>query len=106
MSTAFANDEHPENVFAQQLYVMGRRGDVFLGISTSGNSGNILQALKVAKVKNILTIALTGKTGGKLSELCDISINVPSDITHEIQEYHLPIYHTLCMMLEDYFYGE
>ena len=106
LSTAFANDEHPENVFAQQLYVMGRTGDAFLAISTSGNSRNITQAVTVAKVKNIATIALTGRHGGRLAALCDCAIKVPTDITHEIQELHLPIYHTLCVMLEEYFYGD
>ncbi len=106
LSTAFANDEEPLNVFAQQLYVMARGNDAFLGISTSGNSENILRAVTIAKAKNIPTIALTGKSGGKLAKMCDYAITVPSDITYEIQEFHIMIYHTLCIMIEDYFYGE
>ena len=105
LSTAFANDEEPLNVFAQQLYVMARGNDVFLGISTSGNSENILRAVTIAKAKKIPTIALTGCNGGKLAQACDYSITVPSIVTHEIQEYHIMVYHTLCLMIEDYFYG-
>ncbi|UDQ97464.1 SIS domain-containing protein [Lentisphaerota bacterium WC36G] len=106
LTTAFANDEEPLNVFAQQLYVMARRNDVFLGISTSGNSENILRAVTIAKAKKIPTIALTGNSGGRLAKVCDYTITVPSDVTHEIQEYHIMVYHTLCIMIEDYFYGK
>lgn len=106
LSTAFANDVCPELVFAQQIYVLGKPGDVLLGISTSGNSKNVLHALKIASAKKLKTILLTGKSGGKGFDLVDCSINAPSDVTYMIQEYHLPIYHTLCLMLEEYFYGD
>lgn len=82
----------------------GKPGDVFIGISTSGNSENVMMAALVAKALKIKTIALVGKDGGKLKEICDCSIVVPSEITADIQEYHLPVYHTLCAMLEAYFF--
>jgi len=110
LSTAFANDEDPTITFAQQVYGYGRPGDVLIGISTSGNSRNVINAVKTAKAIGITTIGMTGSTdkaGEKTSEmssLCDICINVPASITAEIQELHLPIYHTLCAMLEEEFF--
>ncbi|MBE5980964.1 MAG: SIS domain-containing protein [Paenibacillaceae bacterium] len=106
LSTAFLNDVDPTFTFAQMLYGYGVEGDVFLGISTSGNSQNIINALMVARAKNIKTIGLTGKTGGKMKNLCDITICVPEDETFMIQELHLPIYHALCAMLEADFFTE
>jgi D-sedoheptulose 7-phosphate isomerase len=106
LSTAFLNDVKSDMVFAQQLYVLARPKDVFLGISTSGNSSNVLKALQVAKALELNTIILTGKNGGKCSEIADCSMKAPSNIVYRIQEYHLPIYHTLCLMLEEYFFGE
>ena len=106
LSTAFSNDVMPDMVFAQQLYVLAKPGDVFLGISTSGNSSNVFKALQVANGIELDTIILTGNNGGKCSRIADCSIKVPSDIVYRIQEYHLPIYHTLCLMLEEHFYGE
>ncbi|GLB24710.1 phosphoheptose isomerase 2 [Lacrimispora xylanolytica] len=106
LSTAFLNDVDPTLTFAQMLYGYGVEGDVFLGISTSGNSKNIINALMVAKAKNIKTIGLTGKSGGKMKDLCDITICVPEDETFMIQELHLPIYHALCAMLEADFFTE
>ncbi len=105
LSTAFGNDVDGSLIFAQQLYAMGKTGDVLMGISTSGNSNNILHCMRVAKAMDIKTILLTGESGGKCKELADISICVPAKITHHIQELHLPIYHTMCLILEEHFYG-
>lgn len=105
LSTAFANDVDPEMVFAQQVYGYGRKGDVFLGISTSGNSRNVVNAAKVAKALNLTVIALTGPKGGELAKICDVLINVPGETTGDIQEHHLPVYHALCAMLEEKFFG-
>ncbi|MCX6984574.1 MAG: SIS domain-containing protein [Lentisphaerae bacterium] len=104
-TTAYINDVCAEMVYAQQLHVLGRKGDVFIGISSSGNADNVLNTLKVAKVSGIKSILLTGKRGGKCAGFADCCIKVPSEETYKIQEYHLPIYHALCAMLEDYFYG-
>ena len=93
-------------VFAQQLYGFGRPGDVFLGISTSGNSKNVLNATVVARVEGIRVIGLTGAKGGKLAEVADIAIKAPETETYKVQECHLPIYHCLCLMLEDQFFGD
>lgn len=103
--TAFLNDIGATNVFAQQVYGYGKIGDVLLAISTSGNSKNVCNAVKVANVLGVKSIALTGAAGGKLSELCEVSINVPATDTVKIQEYHLPVYHALCAMLEEHFFG-
>lgn len=105
LSTAYSNDAKPEMVFAQQVYGYGKEGDVLIGISTSGNSRNVIYAMKTAKAKGLKTIALTGKSGGDLKELSDICICAPSEITYKIQELHLPIYHTLCIMIEEVFFG-
>jgi len=105
LATAFSNDVNPSMVFAQQVYGYGQSGDVLIGLSTSGNSDNVLNAIKIAKLIGLKTIGLTGESGGMMRELCDITICVPSNVTPEIQEYHLPIYHTLCIMLEEVFFG-
>lgn len=91
-------------MFAQQLFGYGRERDVFLAITTSGNSKNILNAVVVAKAMGIKVIGLTGKSCGKLNRFANCMIKVPEDETYKIQELHLPIYHTLCMMLEDHFF--
>ncbi|CUO52870.1 sugar isomerase (SIS) [Enterocloster clostridioformis] len=104
LSTAFLNDVNGEMIYAQQLYGYGKKGDVFMGISTSGNAENVMYAVAVAKASGIKTIGLTGKNGGKMAGTCDCSIVVPSDETFKIQELHLPIYHALCLMLEEHFY--
>ncbi len=106
MMTAYNNDKQADLVFAQQVLGYGKKGDVLLAISTSGNSENVLHAARVAKVMGIKVISLTGKTGGKLKELSDILLSVPSTITYQIQEYHLPIYHALCLALEKEAFGE
>ena len=103
LSTAFLNDKDGKAVFAQQLLGYGKKGDVFLGISTSGNSENVVCAAVVAKALGIAVIELTGNNGGKLSRYADISIRVPEDETFKIQELHLPVYHCLCLMLESQF---
>lgn len=106
LSTAFLNDKDGKAVFAQQLLGYGKKGDVFLGISTSGNSQNILYAAVTARAMGIPVIVLTGASGGRLSALADQSIRVPETETFKIQELHLSVYHCLCLMLEDYFFGE
>lgn len=101
LNTAFANDCDPEMIFAQQVYGYGRKGDVLLAISTSGGSRNVLYAAVAAKAKGLKVIALTGRSGGRLASLSDISIKVPETETYKVQEFHLPVYHCLCLMLED-----
>ena len=104
LSSAFANDVDGVLSYAQQVNGYGRTGDVFLGISTSGNAENVMYAAVTARAKGMRVIALTGKTGGKLGAFADISIIVPEQETYKIQELHLPIYHALCLMLEERFY--
>lgn len=99
-NSAFANDVSWESAFAQSVNALGHCGDVFLGITTSGNSANIVNAVRVAKAKGIGSIVLTGKTGGKCKALADVCIIVPENETFKIQERHLPIYHALCAMVE------
>ena len=103
--TATANDQDGKLIFAQQVWGLGQAGDILLAISTSGNSQNVLLAAKTARAKNMLVIGLTGATGGKLAELCDITINVPSDNVAQIQEMHLPIYHHICASVEAHFFA-
>ena len=98
--TAVGNDYGYDQLFRRQIEANGVGGDVFLGISTSGNSPNILQALEAARLKGITTFGLTGKTGGKMRELCDHCLCVPSEDTPRIQESHILIGHTLCAMVE------
>ncbi|MCR5734281.1 MAG: SIS domain-containing protein [Lachnospiraceae bacterium] len=105
LTTAYINDADGYGVFAQQLFGFGREGDVFLAISTSGNSSNIINAAVLAKALGIKTIGLTGRSGGRLKEFADVCVRVPEDETYRIQELHLPIYHTWCLMLEDRFFG-
>lgn len=102
--TAFANDVAPDMVFAQQVHGYGSAGDVVLGISTSGTSPSVLNALRVARALHLHTIGLTGQDGGGMVELCDVTIRVPYTDTARIQERHLPIYHALCAMLEETFF--
>jgi D-sedoheptulose 7-phosphate isomerase len=104
LTSAVANDIDVDLVFAQQITGYGDAGDILIGMSTSGNSQNVIDALIVAKAKGLVTIGLTGKTGGRMKEFCDILINVPQTRTAFVQELHLPVYHTLCMMVEDYFF--
>jgi D-sedoheptulose 7-phosphate isomerase len=105
LTTAFMNDSNPELIFAQQVNGYGKPGDVFLGISTSGNSRNVLFAAVAAKAKGLKVIGLTGQKPCKLAQLADVCIQVPETETYKIQELHLPVYHCLCMMLEEHFFG-
>jgi D-sedoheptulose 7-phosphate isomerase len=104
--TATANDGNFDMVFAQQIYGLGRPGDVLLAISTSGTSKNIVNAVIIAKAFGLKSIVLTGKSGGNLAPLADVAIKVPSDNVAEIQEMHLPVYHWLSTQLEATFFPE
>lgn len=104
LSTAYMNDCEPLLCFAQQVNGFGRPGDVFVGISTSGNSKNVLYAAVAARAKGMKVLGLTGANDSKLKELSDVCIQVPQTETYMVQELHLPIYHCLCLMLEDKFF--
>ncbi len=104
LTTAYMNDCEPLLCFAQQLYGYGKTGDVFLGISTSGNSKNILYAAVTARAKGMKVIGLTGEKESRLSAISDVCIRVPQSETYKVQELHLPIYHCLCLMLEEHFF--
>lgn len=106
LSTGFANDMAPDVCFAQQVLGYGKKNDTLLGISTSGNSKNVVYALEVAKSIGVKTIALTGHKDSKLSAIADIAIKVPSTVTYQIQELHLPVYHAICLALENEFFGD
>lgn len=106
LSTAYMYDCEPLLCFAQQVNGYGKAGDVFLGISTSGNSKNILYAATTAHAKGMKVIGLTGAKDSKLTQMSDVCIKVPQTETYMIQELHLPVYHCLCLMLEDEFFGE
>lgn len=99
--TAIANDNNPDLIFAQQVAGYGSAGDVLIALSCSGNSQNIMDAIITAKAKGMLVIAFTGITGGKMRPYCDILINVPEQRTSFVQELHLPVYHTICLMVEE-----
>lgn len=104
LSTAFSNDVDGEMTYAQQVYGYGQAGDVLLGISTSGNAKNIDYAVTVAKAKGMKVIGLTGRDGGRLGMRADAAVIVPEQETYQIQELHLPVYHALCLMLEERFF--
>ena len=106
LNTAYMNDCEPLLCFAQQVNGYGKAGDVFLGISTSGNSKNVLYAATTAHAKGMKVIGLTGAKSSKLEQMSDVCIRVPQTETYMIQELHLPVYHCLCLMLEDKFFGE
>lgn len=106
LSTAYMNDCEPLLCFAQQVNGYGKTGDVFLGISTSGNSKNVLYAATTAHAKGMKVIGLTGAKSSKLEQMSDVCIKVPQTETYMIQEFHLPVYHCLCLMLEDEFFWE
>ena len=105
LESAYANDAAPDLGFAQQVLGLGNKGDLLIGITTSGNSKNVIYAAITAKAKGVKTVALTGGTGGKIRDICDCSIVAPARETYKIQEYHLPIYHNLCLALENEFFG-
>ena len=102
--TAYCNDVDPDYIFAQQVYGLGKKGDIFIGLSTSGNAKNVNHAVKIAKALGLTTIGMTGEKGGKLNENADICIKAPHNETYRIQEYHLPIYHVICAAVEDAFF--
>lgn len=107
LNTAYTNDVTGGGLltFAQQVYGYGKSGDIFLGITTSGNSANIINAAIVAKAAGLKVIALTGDKGGRIADLADVCIRVPESETYMVQELHLPVYHALCLMLEEYFFA-
>ena len=105
LSTAFANDVDPVLVLAQQAYAYARENDILLGISTSGNAENVIMAAVAAKARGAYTIGLTGNTGGKMKEVYDLVIKVPEHETYLIQELHLPVYHAICLEVEDTFFN-
>ena len=104
--TAIGNDYGFERVFARQIEALGVNGDIFIAISTSGNSKNIIEAIKRAKDKGISTIGLTGKSGGEMANICDICIKVPSSATPRIQESHIMIGHIICGIVEEELFGK
>jgi D-sedoheptulose 7-phosphate isomerase len=106
LGTAFANDVDPQLIFAQLVWGLGHPGDLLVGISTSGNARNVCSAMEAAKGRGLVRVGLTGRTGGRLLAHCDLCIRAPSDETYLIQEFHLPIYHCLSLMLEDEFFGK
>ena len=106
ISTAFVNDVAADMAYAQQVYGYGNRGDVLIGLSTSGNSENVVNAVKIANAFGIKTIGMTGKTFSMMERFCDVIIQVPETETFKIQEYHLPVYHALCAMIEAEFFDK
>ena len=106
LTTAYSNDNNADLCFAQQVLGHGNNSDILIAISTSGNSKNVIYASQIAKIKNMKVISLTGRDGGKLKEISDININVEEQETFIIQEYHLPIYHTLCLAVEKEIFGD
>jgi D-sedoheptulose 7-phosphate isomerase len=105
LMTAVSNDTDASLVYAQQVIGYGKPGDVLIGISTSGNSQSVLDAIIAAKAMGLTVIGMTGETGGRIKPFCDILINVPERRTSFVQELHLPVYHTLCLIVENHFYG-
>jgi len=105
LRTAFANDVDPDLVFAQLVWGLGRPGDALVALSTSGGSVNVCAAVEAASARQMATVALTGQDGGRLGELADVCIRAPERETHLVQEYHVPIYHCLSLMLEDEFFA-
>ena len=106
LNSAFCNDVDPELIYAQAVLALGRKNDVLIAISTSGNAKNVFAAAAVAKGLGITVIALTGKTGGILKECSDICITVPENETYKVQELHLPVYHYLCAAVENEFFKQ
>lgn len=103
--TAIGNDYGYERVFARQIEALGQPGDVFMAISTSGNSPNIIRALELARSSGILTIGLTGETGGRMLQLCDYCLRIPSTVTMKIQEAHLALEHIFCLLVEQIYFS-
>lgn len=105
VGTAYSNDADASLVFAQEVFALGREGDLLIGISTSGNSENVTEALKTARALGITTAALTGEGIGKTEKYSDIKIHVPARETYRVQEYHLPVYHYICARAEEIIFG-
>lgn len=103
--TAVANDTDAQMIFAQQVYALARPGDVLIGLSTSGNSGNVVNALKVGRALGLTTLGFTGSKTAAMDNLCDVLFKVPETETYKIQECHFPLYHTLCLMVEQELFG-
>lgn len=104
--TAYGNDASYDMVYAQQVYVYGKENDIFIGLSTSGNSSNVVNASKIAKAKGLFVISFTGETGGKLKDVSHALLNAPSKETFIVQEFHLPLYHLICRAIEYEMFGE
>ena len=102
--SAFINDVDPEMMYAQLVYGYAQPNDLVIGLSTSGNSKNVVKAMEVAAAMGVRTLALTGLSGGKLAGIATVTINVPETETYKIQEYHLPVYHYLCAKTEAFFF--
>ena len=103
--TAFINDVDPDMMYAQLVHGYAKENDLLIGLSTSGNSKNVVNAARVAKALGAKTLALTGEKESKLSEICDVCIKVPETETYKVQEYHLPVYHYMCLETEKNFFG-
>ena len=106
LGSAFNNDVDPELTYAQATLALGKAGDVFIGLSTSGNAKNVAAAARVARGLGLVVIGMSGEGGGKLAALSDIAIRVPESETFKIQELHLPVYHAICAEVEEYFYSK
>lgn len=104
--SAFSNDVDDKFAYAQLVFSLGKKDDVFIGISTSGNAANVINAAKTAKALQLKTIALTGNNGGELSKICDVAIKVPENETFKVQELHLPVYHAICAQIENILFGD
>jgi len=104
--TAISNDNGPDMIFAQQVYGYGKAGDVLIALSTSGNSPNVLNAVKVARAIDMITIGFTGEKESEISRISSIAVKVPSSTTFMVQELHLPVYHHLCAVVEEEFFGK
>lgn len=104
--TAFVNDVEPEMMYAQSLYALGKKGDVLIAISTSGNSKNVVNAVKLARAVGVKVVSLTGERESELSRMSDVCIRVGERETYRVQELHLPVYHYICAAVEDEFYSE
>ncbi len=105
LSTAFSNDVDPALTFAQGVFALGQKGDLLLGLSTSGNAKNVIAAMKVAKAMGLTTIAMTGEKGGEMKGLADIALTVPETETYKVQQLHLPAYHAICAEAERILFG-
>ena len=104
--SAYINDVEPEMMYAQLVYGYGRKEDLLIGLSTSGNSKNVVNAVKVANALGMKTLSLTGENGGALARISNVTVKVPETETYKVQEYHLPVYHYLCLKAEEHFFQQ